>query len=91
MFDTSMTCKYNGVAHDDDFDGGRRYATDWTVGKDRYRVSSVDNAKTTETMLFRIEEDGEVNYFDLRAEREFLSNASQHAKFLSEFLENLGS
>lgn len=94
MFDTSMTCKFNGVAHDDKApDGpnrGARYATDWTVGEERFRVSSIDNHYTTETMLFRIEEDG-INYFELWADREFYTNPSQHAKFLGEYLQNLGS
>ena len=94
MFDTSMTTKFDRVEADDKApDGphrGARYATDWTVGEERFRVSSVDNNYTTETMIFRIEEDG-VNYFDLWAEREFYSNPSQHAKFLQDYLENLGS
>jgi len=74
---------------------GFRYATDWVVETEsaglsveqRFRVSSVSNNYTTETMLFRIEKDG-VNYFDLWADREFYSNPSQHANFLSEFLDN---
>ena len=87
----TTTYQFNGVSHDaTTFDGrerGARYATDWTVGEDRFRVSSVDNNHTTETMIFRIEEDG-VNYFDLWADREYRTNASQHAKFLQEFLDN---
>ena len=94
MFDTSMTYKFNGVEADDKApDGpnrGARYATDWTVGEERFRVSSIDNHYTTETMLFRIEEDG-INYFELWADREFYTNPSQHAKFLGEYLQNLGS
>ena len=92
MFDTSMTCKYNGVAHDDKApDGpnrGARYATDWTAGEERFRVSSVENTRTTETMIFKIMENGEPSYFDLWADREFRTNASQHAKFFQEFLDN---
>jgi len=94
MFDTSMTYKYNGVEADEKApDGpnrGARFATDWTVGDRQYRVSSIDNHYTTETMLFRIEEDG-VNYFELWADREFYTNPSQHGKFLAEYLQNLGS
>ena len=94
MFDTSMTYKYNGVEADEKApDGpnrGARFATDWTVGEERFRVSSIDNHYTTETMLFRIEEDG-INYFELWADREFYTNPSQHAKFLGEYLQNLGS
>ena len=94
MFDTSMMTKFDRVEADDKApDGpnrGARYATDWTVGEERFRVSSVDNHYTTETMLFRIE-GGEVSYFDLWADREFYTNPSQHAKFLGEYLQNLGS
>jgi len=94
MFDTSMMTKFDRVEADDKApDGpnrGARYATDWTVGEERFRVSSVDNHYTTETMLFRIEEDG-INYFELWADREFYTNPSQHAKFLGEYLQNLGS
>ncbi len=94
MVDTSMMTKFDRVEADDKApDGprrGARYATDWTVGDRQYRVSSIDNHYTTETMLFRIETDevGETRYFDLCEDREFRSNASQHAKFLQEFLEN---
>ena len=95
MFDTNMMYKFNGVAHDDKApwgpNRGARYATDWTVrGGRQYRVSSVKNTHTTETMLFRIE-GGEASYFDLWADREFYTNPSQHAKFLGEYLQNLGS
>tara|TARA_B100001093_G_C26633048_1_gene929744 strand:+ start:659 stop:943 length:285 start_codon:yes stop_codon:yes gene_type:complete len=94
MFDTSMMTKFDRVEADDKApDGpnrGARYATDWTVGEERFRVSSIDNHYTTETMLFRIEEDG-INYFELWADREFYTNPSQHAKFLGEYLQNLGS
>ena len=95
MFDTSMMYKFNRVAHDEKApDGpnrGARFATDWTVGDRQYRVSSVKNTHTTETMIFQIMENGEPSYFDLWADREFYTNTSQHAKFLSEFLDNLGS
>ena len=91
MYDTSMMYKFNGIEADEKApDGpnrGARFATDWTFGEERFRVSSVDNSYTTETMIFRIEEDG-VNYFDLWADREYRTNPSQHAKFLQEFLEN---
>tara|TARA_Y100000385_G_C13037670_1_gene613788 strand:- start:562 stop:855 length:294 start_codon:yes stop_codon:yes gene_type:complete len=94
MFDTSMTYNFDGVAHDEKApegpNRGDRFATNWTVGKERFRVSSVDNSNARETMIFRIEEDGSVNYFDLWAEKIFYSNASQHAKFFQEFLENRG-
>ena len=73
MFDTSMAYKFNGVAHDDKApDGpnrGARYATDWTAGEERFRVSSVENSHTTETMIFKIMENGEPSYFDLWADR----------------------
>jgi hypothetical protein len=88
----TMIYKYNGVAHDDKApegpNRGARFATDWTVGENRYRVSSVENSQTTETMIFEIMENGEPTYFDLWADHEFYTNASQHAKFLSEFLEH---
>ena len=94
MFDTSMMTKFDRVEADDKApDGpnrGARYATDWTVGEERFRVSSIENHYTTETMLFRIE-GGEASYFDLWADREFYTNPSQHAKFLGEYLQNLGS
>ena len=87
-----MTYKYNGVAHDDKApegpNRGARFATDWTVGEDRFRVSSVENAQTTETMIFRIMENGEPSYFDLWADRFFYSNASQHYTFLEEMFAN---
>jgi len=95
MFDTSMMYKFNGVAHDEKApegpNRGARYATDWTVGDRQYRVSSVENSHTTETMIFMIMENGEPSYFDLWADHEFYTNASQHGKFLGEYLQNLGS
>jgi len=92
MFDTTTITKFDGVAYDDKApDGpnrGARFATDWTVGEDRFRVFIVDDTPTTETMIFEIMENGEPTYFDLWADHEFYTNASQHAKFLSEFLDN---
>ena len=92
MFDTSMMYKFNGVEADEKApDGpnrGARFATDWTFGEERFRVSSVDNHYTTETMIFPIKENGEVDYGEVWVDREFYSNPSQHAKFLQEFLEN---
>ena len=92
MFDTSMMYKFNGVEADEKApDGpnrGARFATDWTFGEERFRVSSIDNHYTTETMIFPIKENGEVDYGEVWVDREFRTNASQHAKFFQEFLEN---
>ena len=68
--------------------GGKRFATEWeTSNGSRYMVSSVDHDTATETMVFEVI-DGHPTYYDLWTDREFRSNASQHAKFLGEFLEN---
>ncbi len=92
MVDTSkMMVKFAGVVHDDKAPEGplrgARFASNWRVGDHHFRVSSVENEQTTETMVFRLLKD-KVDYFDLWADREFRSNASQHAKFLQEFLES---
>ncbi len=89
------TIRFEGIhANDKAPDGpnnGARYATDWSVETEstleRFRVSSVDSSHTTETMLFRIMEDG-VDYADLWVEHEFYTNPSQQFRFLNEFLEN---
>jgi len=92
MFDTTTITKFDGVAYDDKApDGpnrGARFATDWTVGEERFRVSSVDNNTARESMIFRIMENGEPTYLDLWSDKFFYTNASQHAKFLAEMIEN---
>ena len=92
MRNNNTIYEFDGVAHDqkapDGPNGGHRYVTDWKFGDERFRVSSVDSEFTTETMIFRIMEDGEINYFDLWTDDDYRTNPSQHANFLKEFLEN---
>ena len=78
---------YESVAHQDGIYGGRLYATDWT-GEDgrQWRVSSVDHSTATETMVFEIV-DGEVNYFDVAATKEYMENKRDHGAFLAEYLQ----
>lgn len=87
---TYFNIKMSNLAHDDDFDGGRRFATDWT-GSDGsvWRVSSVDNSRAHETMIFKVEEDGEVNYFDLDAKREYMGTREMQGRFLQEYLQRV--
>tara|TARA_R110002020_G_scaffold66286_4_gene174370 strand:+ start:17560 stop:17853 length:294 start_codon:yes stop_codon:yes gene_type:complete len=66
-------------------DDANRFATDWVFGGDRFRVSSVHNDYTTETMIFHIDEDGEVNYFQWHSDREYRSTIQEHEDFITEW------
>ncbi len=66
--------------------GGARFSTIWLIEGKPFLVSSVDSPHTRETMLFPVV-NGEVDYMDQWCEKEFLSNASQHANFINEYLE----
>ena len=82
--------KMSDLVYDDEFHNGRRFTTDWT-GSDGsvWRVSSVDNPRTTETMIFKVEEDGEVNYFDLDCVKEFVGTREMQGRFLQEYLQRV--
>ena len=74
--------------HNDDFNGGRRFATDWKGEDGRvWRVSSITNSYTTETMIFRLTIDDEVIYFDLDVRKEYMENKRDHGAFLAEYLQ----
>jgi len=77
----------SGVAYDDTFQGGPRFATDWQGSDGRmWRVSSLDNDRTTETMIFAME-NGEPNYFDLDAVKRFIGSRTEQGGFLQEYLQ----
>ena len=65
--------------------GGEQFSTVWLIEGKPAIVSSVSNPHTTETMIFPII-NGEVDYMELWCEKEYLSNPSQHAKLISEYL-----
>ena len=78
---------FDREVHNDDFNGGRRFATDWKGEDGRmWRVSSVTNSMTTETMIFAFIDD-EVTYFDLDAIRVFMETTRDHGTFLAEYLQ----
>ena len=66
--------------------GGARFSTIWLIKGKPFLVSSVDSPHTCETMLFPVI-NGEVDYMERWCEKEFLSNPSQHANFINEYLE----
>lgn len=70
-------------------DTRHRFATEWTVGEDRFRVSSVDSNYTTETYIFPIsKQDDEVIWFEVWGDKRWRETEEDHREFLSEFLEN---
>ena len=66
-----------------------RYQTDWTVGDEQFRVSSVNNSYTTETLIFRIMENGQANMFDVWGDKRWRWSQSQHREILSEYVDTL--
>ena len=82
-----MTIQFDTIRTDER--GERdRYQTDWTVGEERFRVSSVNNSYTTETLIFRILPSGESDMFDVWGDKHWRCTQNQHREFLSEFVEN---
>lgn len=79
--------KFVKIENEDEMSGGRRLQTRWQVDDEEVIVSSVDNPHTCETMLFRVK-GKDIDYFDLACEKEYFSNVSQHASFVTRFLED---
>ena len=78
---------FDSVAHEDDFAGGARYATDWKGEDGRmWRVSSVDHSTATETMIFPMK-DGEPIYFDIDGIKQYMGSKREHGAFLAEALQ----
>jgi len=88
MTERFFTITMTDLVHDDDFDGGRRFVTDWKGSDDRFwRVSSVENSRALETMIFATDGNGEVDYFDLDCVKEFIGSREEQGRFLQGFLE----
>ena len=91
----NRTDRFDGLAYVDIDDGRKRFGTYWVTRvasgslsvEQRFLVSSVKDPRydVCETMIFPVENDGEVNYSQVWQDDEFRSNASQHANFFSEF------
>ena len=87
MANGTFDLTFDSVAHEDDFSGGPRYATDWKGEDGRmWRVSSVDHSTATETMIFPMI-DGEPIYFDLDGVKEYMGSKREHGEFLAEALQ----
>ena len=88
MTNGTFDLTFDSIAHEDDFAGGVRFATDWKGENGMmWRVSSVDHSTATETMIFPIAEDGEPMYFDLDGIKEYMSSKQEHGAFLAEVLQ----
>ena len=74
------------VLYDDTLNNGPRFGTVWSWLDRKFLVSSVDHDWAKETMVFAIEEDGEVNYLDLWADREFRSTRDEHESVMLRFM-----
>ena len=78
---------FDRIAHEDDFAGGVRFATDWKGEDGRmWRVSSVDHSTATETMIFPMK-DGEPIYFDIDGIKKYMGSKREHGEFLAEVLQ----
>ena len=87
MANGTFDLTFDSIAHEDDFAGGRRYATNWKGEDGRmWRVSSVDHSSATETMIFPMK-DGEPIYFDLDGIKEYMGRSRDHGAFLAEALQ----
>ena len=87
MANGTFDLTFDSVAHEDDFSGGPRYATDWKGEDGRmWRVSSVDHRTATETMIFPME-DGEPIYFDIDGIKKYMGSKREHGAFLAEYLQ----
>jgi hypothetical protein len=87
MANGTFDLTFDSIAHEDDFGGGVRFATDWKGEDGRmWRVSSVDHSTATETMIFLMM-DGEPTYFDLDGVKEYMGSSRDHGEFLAEYLQ----
>lgn len=90
--------RFDQVLYYDSVVGGKRqFGTVWIVEtqsgslgvEKKFLVSSVDDGDfgVMETMIFPYDDTGEVLYLEVWSDHEFRSNASQHARFVMEYLE----
>ena len=87
MANGTFDLTFDSIAHEDDFGGGVRFATDWKGEDGRmWRVSSVDHSTATETMIFPME-DGEPIYFDIDGIKKYMGSKREHGAFLAEALQ----
>lgn len=74
------------VLYDDTLSNGPRFGTVWSWLDRKFLVSSVDHDWAKETMVFAMSEDGEVDYMDLWADREFRSTRDEHESVMLRFM-----
>jgi len=88
--------QFDSIAYNDDTMGRHRFGTVWIVEtqsgslgvEKKFLVSSVidQDFGVEETMIFPYDDTGEVLYLEVWSDHDFRSNASQHSRFLMEYL-----
>ena len=101
---THLTLHHDETIHDDWFNSGPRFATAWTLRAtgEKFKVSSVNQPNTSETMIFPHRDDADSGdcgplfcdpddpwiYFPVREDKTHRHTVREHRLFLQDFLAN---